>query len=266
VLRLSRAQLTSACPLADFPLPVSPTNPLLIENRQPPFTGTQMHVFDLEPGATDGGGDIYHQSTSRDHWIAKEADGVTPSHILVSAWSSVLGDDTDGDGVANASDNCPAVPNERQGDTDADGIGDACDPTLTTTAGGTVPSTLALTLVTPATFGIFTPGIDHTYDTSTTATVTSTAGDATLAANDPSATAPGHLVNGALFLSEPLQAGGGGPLTPLSSTPLDLRAYSGPVSNGIVAIAFRQHIGRTEPLRTGAYSKALTLTLSTTTP
>jgi hypothetical protein len=259
-------KLTPACPLADFPLPVDPANRQLIENRQPPFTGTQMHVFDLEPGATDGGGDIYHQSTSRNHWIAKEADGVTPSHILVGAWSSVLGDDTDGDGVANPADNCPAVGNAPQADSDHDGIGNACDPALPITAGGSVPATLALALGTAASFGSFTPGVDHTYDTSTSATVTSTAGDATLAAGDSSAIAPGHLVNGAYSLSEPLLAGGGGPPAPLSSTPLDLRSYSGPVSNDIVAIGFRQHIGPTEPLRTGAYSKTLTLTLSTTTP
>jgi hypothetical protein len=259
-------ELTPTCPLVDFPLPVSPTNRLLIENRQPPFTGTQMHVFDLEPGATDGGGDIYHQSTSRNHWIAKEADGVTPSHILVSAWSSVLGDDTDGDGVANPTDDCPAVPDRPQADTDHDGIGDACDPAAETTAGGTVPATLALTLGTPASFGVFTPGLDRTYDASTTATVTSTAGDTTLAASDPSAIAPGHLVNGAFSLSEPLQAGGGGPLASLSSTPLDLHSYPGPVSHGVVAIVFSQHIGPTQPLRTGAYSKAVTFTLSTTTP
>ncbi len=37
--------------------------------------------------------------------------------------------DTDGDGVANASDNCSAVANATQTDTDGDGVGDACDST-----------------------------------------------------------------------------------------------------------------------------------------
>ena len=48
--------------------------------------------------------------------------------------------------------------------------------------------------------------------------------------------------------------------------PLTLHSYSGPVSNDPLTIRFKQTIGASEPLRTGAYSKTFTFTLSTTTP
>ncbi|MCW5206357.1 thrombospondin type 3 repeat-containing protein, partial [Desulfobulbus sp. F5] len=41
--------------------------------------------------------------------------------------SSVTVTDTDGDGIADATDNCPLVANPDQADTDGDGKGDACD-------------------------------------------------------------------------------------------------------------------------------------------
>ena len=138
--------------------------------------------------------------------------------------------------------------------------------------GGSVPATLSLSLGAPASFGAFTPGVAANYDASTTADVVSTAGDATLSVSDPATTAPGRLVNGAFALSEPLQArassaaGTGGGLAPLGSTPLTLLTYSGPVSHDAATIALRQHIGATEPLRTGSYAKTLTFTLSTTQP
>jgi hypothetical protein len=43
-------------------------------------------------------------------------------------------------------------------------------------------------------------------------------------------------------------------------------AWSAPVSNATSTITFKQAIGASDPLRTGTYSKTLTITLSTTTP
>jgi hypothetical protein len=116
-------------------------------------------------------------------------------------------------------------------------------------AGGTVPATLALTMGAAATFGAFTPGVDREYTASTTANVISTAGDAALTVSDP-----GHLMNGTFALPEALRVD----IAPAT--------WTGPVSNAAVAITFRQHIGATDALRTGAYTRTLTFTLSTTNP
>ena len=43
-------------------------------------------------------------------------------------------------------------------------------------------------------------------------------------------------------------------------------AWDGPVSNDVVDVTFKQAIGAGDALRTGTYSKTLTLTLSTTSP
>lgn len=127
------------------------------------------------------------------------------------------------------------------------------------TVGGTVPATLSLALGTPASFNVFTPGLTKDYAATSTATVTSTAGDATLTVADPGATSPGHLVNGTYALRSPLRAGG-------SALPAAVRTWTGPTSNEAVTIPFTQHIDADEPLRTGAYTNTLTFTLSTTTP
>jgi hypothetical protein len=140
-------------------------------------------------------------------------------------------------------------------------------PAPTGTVGGTVPATLALTLGAPASFGPFTPGVTQDYNATNTATVTSSAGDATLSVADPDTAHPGHLVNGAFVMPSALQAGAnGGPLGAVSNSPLSVLTYNGPVSNNSVALNFRQHVDRTDALRTGSYSKTLTFTLSTTNP
>src|SRR5262249_55988464 len=100
-----------------------------------------------------------------------------------------------------------------------------------------------------ASFGPFTPGVDREYTAMTSANVISTAGDAALTVSDP-----GHLSNGAFSLSDPLRV------------EFSKASWTAPVSNDPVTITFRQHIAANQPLRTGAYSKPLTFTLSTTTP
>ena len=104
--------------------------------------------------------------------------------------------------------------------------------------------------------------------------MTSTAGDATLSVSDPSATATGHLVNGAFSLPQAVQArasnatSGPGVFADVGSSaaPRTLLTWAAPVSNDAVALEFRQAIGANDALRTGAYTKTLTLTLSTTAP
>jgi peptidase M1-like protein len=127
------------------------------------------------------------------------------------------------------------------------------------TVDGSVPGTLSLTLGPAVNLGTFTPGVARDYTGTTTATVVSTAGDATLAVSDPSATAPGHLVNGPFSLPQPLQVAG-------SPLPATVKTWAGPVSNEPVTIEFKQPIAATDPLRTGTYAKTVVFTLSTTSP
>ena len=142
-------------------------------------------------------------------------------------------------------------------------------PCISAGVGGSVAATLSLALGTPAAFGAFKPGLAGDYTAGTTATVISTAGDAALSVADPSATATGHLVNGTFWLPAPLQANANnGAFSEVkgSSAPATLLTYSGPISNDVVALGFKQAIGATDALRTGTYAKTLTFTLSTTTP
>jgi hypothetical protein len=132
--------------------------------------------------------------------------------------------------------------------------------------GGTVDPTLSLTMGSAPSFGAFTPGLGKDYYASGSATVTSTAGEATLtvADSDTSANA-GHLVNGTFALPQPLQASGSTD-GEYSALPATLKTYAGPVSNDAATVSFKQTISDHDALRTGQYAKTLTFTLSTTTP
>jgi hypothetical protein len=151
------------------------------------------------------------------------------------------------------------------------GEAQAVDMRITSASGtvsGSVPATLSLLLGAPATFGAFQPGVARDYFATTSATVISTAGDATLSVADPSSNATGRLVNGSFSLAQPLQAGTFGNYAAVGglTNPTAIHSYSGPVSNDQVTIGFKQSIGANEPLRTGTYAKTLTFTLSTTNP
>ncbi|RKQ93513.1 chitobiase/beta-hexosaminidase-like protein [Solirubrobacter pauli] len=122
------------------------------------------------------------------------------------------------------------------------------------TVGGSVPATLSLTLGAPASFPTFVPGLAREYTANTEATVTSTAGDATLTVADPSTTNTGKLVNGAFTLPQSLQGLG------------VVKTWSAPTSSERVPVTFKQAIDANDALRTGTYSKTLTFTLSTTNP
>ena len=107
----------------------------------------------------------------------------------------------------------------------------------------------SLTLGPAASFGAFTAGVAKDYTTSTTANVISSAENAALTVSDP-----GRMMNGTYALPSPLEV------------TFSKSAWTAPTSNEAVAIDFKQHIGATDALRTGSYSKTLTFTLSTTTP
>ena len=114
---------------------------------------------------------------------------------------------------------------------------------------------LSLTLSAAAIdLGTFIPGVARDYAGSITATVSDAS--ARLRVSDTSGNAPGYLVGPAGALPQPLQVRAtGGAFAPLTS------AVTIPTT-----IEFKQSIGAAEALKPGAYGKALTFTLSVTTP
>ncbi|HEU4759002.1 MAG TPA: calcium-binding protein [Dehalococcoidia bacterium] len=79
---------------------------------------------DQNPNATDGAVPLACLVTAMDIG----SGGPPPPALNVCDQTSV-GADTDGDGLFDTLDNCPAAANPDQTDTDGDGLGDACDLT-----------------------------------------------------------------------------------------------------------------------------------------
>ncbi len=93
----------------------------------PPNTGTDgCAVLAL------GGGDTYSVAFTTGTVVNKttklfQVKKPTAEGTCVTTTTTTTVPDSDGDGVPDALDNCPAIANPTQQDTDADGHGDACD-------------------------------------------------------------------------------------------------------------------------------------------
>ena len=113
----------------------------------------------------------------------------------------------------------------------------------------------------------------QSYTTRTTAQVVSTAANAALSVADPSAVQTGHFVNGTYFLPAALEVGAAHSGAQVTSTapvggsaaPTNILNWTD-VATETITLMFKQNIAMTDALRTGAYAKTLTFTLSTTSP
>jgi hypothetical protein len=134
------------------------------------------------------------------------------------------------------------------------------------------PLVLTVEMGSPPRFTPFLLGVAREYAATSTAKLTSTASTSSFSVVDESPDEPGHLVNGAFAIPSPLvmqaasTAGTAAPAGSVSNAPLTLLNYAAPVTGDTATLTYTQHIGSSDVLRTGNYSKTLTFTLSALTP
>ena len=117
----------------------TPTNePSCIPLRPGEFTG-EMVAGDMDgdgiADADDNCPSYFNPPRPMDGTSQPDVDGddlgdvcdPCPFDANTTACTSVNPDDIDGDGYLNATDNCPAIPNDDQADGDDDGVGNVCD-------------------------------------------------------------------------------------------------------------------------------------------
>jgi hypothetical protein len=121
--------------------------------------------------------------------------------------------------------------------------------------------------------GPIVPGIAATYDASVTATLTSSAGNATLSIADAD-NGTGRLTNGTSEIATPLQVRATSAANPNTAftnlrgltNPVALLTYNTALANEPVTVTVRQAIAATQALTMGGYSKSVVFILSTATP
>ena len=104
----------------------NPDNVEVMVSNDPLYTGARFQpnpgkmAWELKPGSGNVG-IVY--ARFRDKAGNESDDNSATAEIDMD-------DDLDNDGVRNAQDNCPTVPNRDQADGDRDGVGNACDNCL----------------------------------------------------------------------------------------------------------------------------------------
>ena len=99
-------------------------------------------------GSPDGTRIVFHRTVDDGALYLINANGGGMARLSAEGlgdsqpdWQPIVAiPDGDGDGIPDATDNCPGAPNPSQTDTDGDGLGDVCDPDTLEAVAVSVPS------------------------------------------------------------------------------------------------------------------------------